>query len=82
MGNHRVMPESDACDHGPEEGSDRIVVGAAAVSRLKLCDSFLVRQVFESQYQALQFRHVIGFPSKKMWIVFKHMKFPASALMS
>ena len=76
---HRVMPERDACDHGSEQGSDRIVVAVA--SRLKLCDDFLVGQVPKNQNQALQLRHVIGFPGKKMWIDFRHMKLPASALM-
>ena len=75
------MPEHDACDHGSEQGSARIVVAAAAASRLKLSDNFLVRQVLENQYQALQFRHVIGFLGKKMWIVFRNMKLPASTLM-
>ena len=73
------MSERDACDHGLEQGLDRIVVAAA--SRLQLCENFLVRLVFENQYQAPQLRHVIGFADKKLWIVFSHMKLPASALM-
>ena len=74
------MPERDACDHASEQGSDRIVVAAAAALTLKFGDDFLVRQVFENQYLVLQLGHVIGFPGKKMRIVFSHMKLPESAL--
>ena len=62
---YRVMPERGTCDHGSEQGSARIVVTAAAASSLKLSDDFLLRQVFENQYQALQFRHVIVFLGKR-----------------
>ena len=59
------MSEHDACDHVSKQGSDRIVVTAAAASRLKFGNELLVRVVFEIQYQSLQFRDVIGFPRKK-----------------
>ena len=74
------MPERDACNHGPEQGSDRIVVAAAAAPRLRLRDKILVRQVLENQYQALRFQHVIGFPGKRMWIVLGHIEIPSCGL--